>query len=129
MLIGDMSQLLPVIPLSRPVLFPGMIVRAHLSLETEVAAVDVHLETHKPLVVVPPLDPLRVNPGPADLHNVGCLAHVTRMVRLGDGSVRVLLEEKDVQTEYLQWFRKPSTGCLTGRIYSDGSGFHPPYGL
>jgi ATP-dependent Lon protease len=95
MLIGDMSQLLPVIPLSRPVLFPGMIVRAHLSLETEVAAVDVHIETHKPLVVVPPLDPLRVNPGPADLHNVGCLAHVTRMVRLGDGSVRVLLEGMD----------------------------------
>ena len=87
-----MSQLLPVVPLSRPVLFPGMIVRAHLSLATEVAAVDVHIETHKPLLVIPPLDPLRVNPGPTDLHNVGCLAQVTRVVRLGDGSVRVLLE-------------------------------------
>ena len=59
-----MSQLLPVIPLSRPMLFPGMIARAHLALVTEVAAVDVHIETHKPLLVVPPLDPLRVNPGP-----------------------------------------------------------------
>jgi ATP-dependent Lon protease len=100
-----MSQLLPVIPLSRPMLFPGMIVRAHLSLATEVAAVDVHIETHKPLLVVPPLDPLRVNPGPTDLYNVGCLAQVTRVVRLGDGSVRVLLEGiervgvKDIQPD------------------------------
>ena len=87
-----MSQLLPVVPLSKPVLFPGMIARVHFTLHTEVAAVDTHMETNRPLVVVPPLDPLRTNPGPLDVYKVGCLAQVTRCVRLGDGSVRVLLE-------------------------------------
>ena len=87
-----MSQPLPVVPLSKPVLFPGMIARVHFTLHTEVAAVDTHIDTNSPLVVMPPVDPVRVNPGPDDLAKVGCLAQVTRVVRLGDGSVRVLLE-------------------------------------
>jgi ATP-dependent Lon protease len=87
-----MPTLMPVIPLSRPVLFPGMIARVHLTLNSEVAAIDSHIESQRPLFVVPPRDALRVNPGPMDLHNVGCLAQATRVVRLGDGSIRVLLE-------------------------------------
>lgn len=87
-----MSQLLPIVPLSKPVLFPGMIARVHFTLNTEVAAVDTHIETHRPLVVVPPKDPLKPNPGPLDLSSTGCLAQVTRVVRLGDGSIRVLIE-------------------------------------
>ena len=87
-----MPQLMPVVPLSRPVLFPGMIAHVHFTLNSEVAAIDTHIESQRPLVVVPASDPLRVNPGPADLHTVGCLAQATRVVRLGDGSVRVLLE-------------------------------------
>lgn len=87
-----MPQLMPVVPLSRPVLFPGMIAHVHFTLNSEVAAIDTHIESQRPLVVVPSSDPLRVNPGPNDLHTVGCLAQATRVVRLGDGSVRVLLE-------------------------------------
>ena len=58
-----MSNLLPVVPLSRPVLFPGMIAKVHFTLHTEVAAVDTHIETNRPLVVMPPRDPERSNPG------------------------------------------------------------------
>ncbi len=87
-----MPTLMPVIPLSRPVLFPGMIARVHLTLNSEVAAIDSHIESQRPLFVIPPRDALRVNPGPMDLHTVGCLAQATRVVRLGDGSIRVLLE-------------------------------------
>ena len=87
-----MSQLMPVISLARPVLFPGMIAHVHLTLNSEVAALDTHIESQRPLVVVPPKDALRINPGPMDLHTVGCAAQATRVVRLGDGSVRVLLE-------------------------------------
>ena len=87
-----MSNLLPVVPLSRPVLFPGMIAKVHFTLHTEVAAVDTHIETNRPLVVMPPRDPERSNPGPNDLGQVGCLAQVTRVVRLGDGSIRALVE-------------------------------------
>lgn len=87
--------MLPVISLSKPVLFPGMIARVHLTLASEVAAIDTHIESQHPLLVVPPIDPLRINPGPLDLHAVGCVAQATRVVRLGDGSVRVLLEGID----------------------------------
>jgi ATP-dependent Lon protease len=69
-----------------------MIARVHLTLNSEVAALDTHVESQRPLVVVPPKDALRVNPGPMDLHTAGCAAQATRIVRLGDGSVRVLLE-------------------------------------
>ncbi len=87
-----MSDRLPVVPLAKPILFPGMIARVHFGLATEVAAVDTHIETQRPLVVVPPTDPHKQNPGPLDLSKIGCLAQVNRVVRLGDGSIRVLLE-------------------------------------
>ena len=90
-----MTSLMPLVSLAKPVLFPGMIARVHFTLASEVAAVDTHIESQRPLLVVPPIDPLRINPGPMDLHSVGCVAQVTRVVRLGDGSVRVLLEGID----------------------------------
>jgi ATP-dependent Lon protease len=87
-----MATSYPVLPLAQPVLFPGMIAHVHLTLESEVAAIETHIATGRSLIVTPPIDPNRGNPGPTDLCATGCLSQINRCIRLGDGSVRVLLE-------------------------------------
>jgi ATP-dependent Lon protease len=119
-----MSQLLPVVPLAKPVLTPGMITRVHFTLATEVAAVDTHIETNRPLVVIPPLDPLKQNPGPTELANAGCLAQVTRVVRLGDGSIRVLLE--GAERVFIKSVQPDPTAGMAAEVVQMGTTIEDP---
>jgi ATP-dependent Lon protease len=82
----------PVLIMSNPVLFPGMILPIHLTTDRDVAAIEVHMSAGRPLVVVPPLVTGGQRLSPKDLFDVGCLAQVNRCLRLGDGSLRVLIE-------------------------------------
>ncbi len=57
-----------------------------------VAAVEHHLAHGHPIVAVPVLDPSIEDLQPTDFAPVGCLAAIRRVVRLGDGSCRILIE-------------------------------------
>ena len=87
-----MRNLLPVLPLHEPVLLPGMITRLQTSRPASVAAIELHLSDGRPLLAVPVLAPPADDLKPDELTQVGCSARVLRSVRLGDGSVRILLE-------------------------------------
>ena len=87
-----MRGLLPVLPLSDRVLLPGMITRVAVILPEGVAAVEFHLSTGRPLLVAPTMDDAPEGVPPETFAEVACLAVVRRLVRLGDGSVRVLVE-------------------------------------
>ena len=82
----------PLLPLREVVLLPGMIARLQLLRPTDVAAVEVHLSSGHPLVAVAQVDPLEEDVAAAEVTSVGVIARVLRCVRLGDGTVRVLLE-------------------------------------
>ena len=74
------------------VLLPGMISRLAVLLPEGVAAVEYHLSTGRPLLAAPTLTPVPEGALPDAFADVACLAVVRRLVRLGDGSVRVLIE-------------------------------------
>ncbi len=78
--------------MSEQVLLPGMLVRLPILLPEGVAAAEYHLATGRPLLAAPTLDPLPEGAIPETFADVACLAVVRRLVRLGDGSCRVLLE-------------------------------------
>ncbi|RME28009.1 MAG: endopeptidase La [Deltaproteobacteria bacterium] len=86
-----MARLLPVLPLRDTVIFPGMITRLQVQPPDAVAAVELHLSSRQPLLAVPLRAALDV-PTPDDLYDVGCTAQVLKLVRLGDGTVRCLVE-------------------------------------
>ena len=85
----------PIMPLRDVVLLPGMIARLHLLRPTDVMAVEAHLSSQRPLVVVSQLDPLEEEVEGAEVSPVGVRATVLRSVRLGDGTLRLLLEGWD----------------------------------
>jgi ATP-dependent Lon protease len=93
-----MARLHPVLATSDQVLLPGALTRLQISHPDGVAAIDHHLEHNIALLVVPLSNPLGdgraaiETPDPTDLAPTGCLAQVLRAVRLGDGTVRVLIE-------------------------------------
>jgi len=68
-----------------------MFARIQVTPPQAVAAVDVHVSSGQPLLGVP----LRTTvdlPEPADLYDIACVLRVERVVRLGDGTIRVLVE-------------------------------------
>lgn len=82
----------PILSLREPVLLPGMLARIHLARPADVAAVEHSLATGRPLVVVAQLDPLEEDLAHAEVTSVGVLATLVKVVRLGDGTMRVLAE-------------------------------------
>lgn len=87
-----MPTLLPTLPMHERILFPGMITRLHVIREAEVSAIDHHLASGRPLLALPLLIPGLEQIQQRDFSQVGVTAKVLRLVRLGDGTVRVLLE-------------------------------------
>ncbi|MEC8424620.1 MAG: LON peptidase substrate-binding domain-containing protein, partial [Myxococcota bacterium] len=90
-----MRALLPVLPLRDTVLLPGMLHRVQVSRPHAVAAIERHLSTGQPLLVVAQADPHEDDLGVAELTATATLAVALKSVRLGDGTVRVLLEGQE----------------------------------
>ena len=85
-------QDLPVLPVRDTVLFPGAIMPLPVGRESSLALLDSLEGPEKILAVVAQLDPRVEVPGGTDLHNVGTLAKVHKMVRTPNGTVVAFLE-------------------------------------
>ena len=90
---SDHPLQLPVLPLRDVVVFPHMVVPLFVGRERSVAALEAAFERPgKEIVVVAQLNPRTNDPTAADLYDVACLAAVTQILRLPDGTVKVLVE-------------------------------------
>ena len=69
-----------------------MITRMPVLLPEGVAAVEYHLSAGRPLLAAPTLEPTPEGALPGEFAPVACVAMVRKLVRLGDGSCRVLIE-------------------------------------
>ena len=89
-----MSQTFPVLPLRDIVVFPNMIVPLFVGRDRSVAALEAAMAADKEIFLVAQLDPAEDDPQRADLHEVGVTATVLQLLKLPDGTVRVLVEGK-----------------------------------
>ncbi len=86
---------LPLLPLRDIVIFPDMIVPLFVGREKSVIAVEEVMKsvnTEKNILLVTQKDSLVDNPNNKDLFKVGVLANVLQMLKLPDGTVKVLVE-------------------------------------
>ncbi len=84
---------LPLLPLKRTVLFPGVMVPLTVGRDRSVAAVDAALNSEeKTLVVVSQRDPDLEVPGLADLFSIGTKAVIKQVGRTAEGQVRALVQ-------------------------------------
>jgi ATP-dependent Lon protease len=86
---------LPILPVRDTVLFPGAVMPLPVGRESSLALLNSLEGTEKILGVVAQLDPRIEAPTGTDLHSVGTLAKVHKMVRMPNGNVVAFLEGLD----------------------------------
>ena len=87
-----MNTSFPLLPLRDIVVFPGMVVPLFVGRDKSVAALEVAMEGSKDIFLLAQLDPGCDDPGRDDLYDVGVVAQVLQLLKLPDGTVRVLVE-------------------------------------
>ena len=82
----------PLLPLRDIVVFPGMVVPLFVGRDKSVAALEAAMEGDKDIFLLSQLDPACDDPAAEDLYDVGVVAQVLQLLKLPDGTVRVLVE-------------------------------------
>ncbi len=85
-------NLLPLLPLRDIVVFPGMVVPLFVGREKSVAALEAAMTGDKEIFLLAQLDPGCDDPDREDLYETGVIASVLQLLKLPDGTVRVLVE-------------------------------------
>jgi len=88
----QMPEEMPVLPLREFVVFPYMVLPLFLTREHSVAAVEDALAGDRLLLLAAQRNPEVEDPEADDLHAVGTVAMVMRILRLPDGRVKVLVQ-------------------------------------
>ena len=89
-----MTTQYPLLPLRDIVVFPQMIVPLFVGRDKSVAALESAMEGSKEIFLVSQLDPAEDDPGRDSLYDTGVIAIVLQLLKLPDGTVRVLVEGK-----------------------------------
>ena len=82
----------PLLPLRDVVVFPHMVVPLFVGREKSIQALEAAMEGSKEILLVAQKDASTDEPGPKDVFEMGTLATVLQMLRLPDGTVKVLVE-------------------------------------
>jgi len=86
------TRTLPVLPLRDIVVFPHRIVPLFVGREKSVAALEAAMGADKELFLVAQLDPSEDDPDRDALYDLGVIATAMQLLKLPDGTVRVLVE-------------------------------------
>jgi len=87
-----MTRFLPILPLRDIVVFPQRIVPLFVGREKSVAALEAAMAADKELFLVAQLDPGEDDPDRDALYDLGVIATAMQLLKLPDGTVRVLVE-------------------------------------
>jgi ATP-dependent Lon protease len=87
-----LPEALPVLPLRETVTFPETLTPLAVGQERSIKLVNDVLGANRMLTMVASRDPENDEPGPADLHEVGVVGVVARMLKVPDGTLRILVQ-------------------------------------
>ncbi len=85
-------QILPVLPLRDIVVFPHMIVPLFAGREKSIKALEQVMEGEKTIVLLTQREASTDDPQAEDLYDIGCVAKVLQLLKLPDGTLKVLVE-------------------------------------
>ena len=83
---------LPVLPLRDVVVFPHMVIPLFVGRDRSIKALDIAMAADKQILLIAQKSPDVDDPGQADLYPVGTLATVLQLLKLPDGTIKVLVE-------------------------------------
>jgi ATP-dependent Lon protease len=89
--VTNMVQL-PLLPLRDVVVFPHMVIPLFVGRPKSIKALETAMEAGKSIVLVAQKSAAKDEPAPEDLYGIGTVASILQMLKLPDGTVKVLVE-------------------------------------
>jgi len=89
---GDVIEMVPILPLRDVVVYPYMAVPLFVGREKSVRALEAAMRDDKQIMLVTQKAAENEDPGTADIYHVGTLATILQLLKLPDGTIKVLVE-------------------------------------
>ncbi|HAG95474.1 MAG: endopeptidase La [Pseudomonadales bacterium] len=86
------SKQFPLLALRDVVVYPHMVIPLFVGREKSIKALEEAMETDKQIVLVAQVNASDDDPAPSDLYQVGTIATILQLLKLPDGTVKVLVE-------------------------------------
>ena len=83
---------LPLLPLRDVVVFPHMVIPLFVGRPKSIKALENAMEAGKSILLVAQKSAAKDEPSAEDLYDLGCIANILQMLKLPDGTVKVLVE-------------------------------------
>lgn len=83
---------LPLLPLRDVVVFPHMVIPLFVGRPKSIKALELAMETDRRIMLVAQKTAAKDKPSVADMFDVGCVSTILQMLKLPDGTVKVLVE-------------------------------------
>ena len=88
----DLKQVIPVLPLRDIVVFPGMVAPLFVGREKSIQALEYSMSLEKDILLLTQRNAKVDEPAERDLYQIGTAGSILQMLRLPDGTVKVLIE-------------------------------------
>ncbi len=82
----------PVLPLRDVVVYPHMVIPLFVGRDKSIRALEAAMEDNKQILLVAQHNPADDDPAPDAIYRVGCLANILQLLKLPDGTNKVLVE-------------------------------------
>ncbi|HEU4621628.1 MAG TPA: endopeptidase La [Burkholderiaceae bacterium] len=83
---------LPLLPLRDVVVFPHMVIPLFVGRPKSIKALEASMESGKSIMLVAQKTAAKDEPAAEDIYDIGCVANILQMLKLPDGTVKVLVE-------------------------------------
>ena len=83
---------MPLLPLRDVVVFPHMVIPLFVGRPKSIKALETAMEAGKNIVLAAQKSAAKDDPAPEDLYQIGSIANILQMLKLPDGTVKVLVE-------------------------------------
>jgi ATP-dependent Lon protease len=83
---------LPLLPLRDVVVFPHMVIPLFVGRAKSIKALEVAMESERRIMLVAQKTAAKDEPSPSDMFEMGCVATILQLLKLPDGTVKVLVE-------------------------------------
>jgi ATP-dependent Lon protease len=88
-------QLIPVLPLRDVVVYPHMVIPLFVGREKSILALEAAMSDNKKILLLAQKNAEVDDPGQEDLYQIGTLSTILQMLKLPDGTIKVLVEGGD----------------------------------
>jgi ATP-dependent Lon protease len=90
--VGFASNPMPLLPLRDVVVFPHMVIPLFVGRPKSIKALEAAMEAGKSIMLVAQKSASKDEPVAEDMHSIGCVSNILQMLKLPDGTVKVLVE-------------------------------------